>query len=475
VNSGRAAHVQTHGEARLFAAERLRHVEQIFDAARITPEIELPVHLDTPATAAELSERLGLSVAALETPLAALEAAGVVLSGRFDPLCTETQFCDRGLLARIHRYTLVRLRREIEPVSARDFLRFLTRWQHLDPDTQLLGQSGTQRVIDQLSGFEAAVAAWEGDLLPSRVDGYKPELLDTLCLGGSVAWGRLTHRALESGSQPSRATPLGLFPRQHLFELLHAARNQTQDKDETDLRGPAQRCLELLEARGALFARELEAVTRLLPAQVEEGLKELVARGRVTCDGFAPLRRLLSGARRHARPERRGRVLPRGLSGLPGPEGRWALLQAEGECPLVDDQAEAAAWRLLERYGVVFRDLLAREWLPGSWREVHRALRRLEARGLVRGGRFVTGFSGEQFALPDAVTQLRRERKRELTGVELRVSASDPLNLVGILTPGQRLPAGHLRWLIYRDGLPVAALERGQRSEIRMEAAVARS
>ncbi len=215
--------------------------------------------------------------------------------------------------------------------------------------------------------------------------------------------------------------------------------------------------------RGALFEREIVATTGLLPIQVEDGLKELVAKGMVTCDGFAPLRRLL-GARE--RTSLRRRPLRRPLRGLPGPDGRWSLLRAQGPAPDLEERTEASAERLLRRYGVVFRDLLAREWIPDGWREVHRALRRMEARGVVRGGRFVTGFTGEQFALPAAIPLLRKARGESQRGREIRVSACDPLNLAGILTPGHRLPSGRGRWLVIDDGLPVAAVERGRRSEL---------
>ena len=481
---GRAARLEGRdAPPRLFALERLPWVRALFPQAVVTPEVELPAHLERgpveaeaacdaatrghlallgPVTPEQLATRLGLPPESVLGALVRLEASGIALRGRFDPEGEETQFCDRSLLARIHRYTLVRLRREIEPVSARDYLRFLLRWQHLEPDAQLLGEGGVEHVVEQLSGFEAAAAAWESELLASRIDGYAPSLLDSLCLSGVVAWGRLSSRALEAGSQPSRATPLALFPRKDLNALLHAA--AAEANGEPRLRGPAQRLLELLASQGALFARELEAITGLLPLQVEEGLKELVANGLVTCDGFAPLRRLLAGP---ARSSRRRREHGRGrMRRAPGPEGRWGLLAPLGEPPSCEEQAETTAQRLLQRYGVVFRDLLSREWVPGGWREVHRALRRFEARGLVRGGRFVAGFIGEQFALPEAVASLRRERKREPSGNEIRVSAADPLNLAGILTPGARVPAGHTRWLIYRGGLPVAVIERGRRSEL---------
>jgi ATP-dependent Lhr-like helicase len=484
VGAGRATLARLPDGSRFaVAAERLPVLEILLPDAALEPRLELPDsfvcekleregaidlavrgHLEIlgPTTAAQLAERIGLGEAEVAAALVRLEARGVALRGRFDLDLAGEQFCDRSLLARIHRYTIADLRRAIEPVSAQALYRFLLRWQHLDPETRLAGEGGARHAIEQLAGFEAAAGAWESELLAARVEGYRPELLDRLCLGGEVAWGRLTPGSLEPRARPSRSTPIALFPREQLDELVHAAR--AAGGDVRPLSGPAARVLELLRERGALFAREIEARAGLLPVQTEEGLRELVARGLVSCDGFAPLRRLLagrsSGARR--RPAR-GRVTPKGV---PWPEGRWGLLEPLGEPLDPDTRAECDAERLLRRYGVVFRDLVAREWLPDGWRRVHRALRRLEARGSVRGGRFVSGFIGEQFALPDAVPLLRAERTREPDSREVRVSAADPLNLIGVLTPGPRLPAGHTRSLLLQNGLPVAVVERGRRRDL---------
>ncbi len=486
VSAGRAALARLpSGQGRLFAAERIGEVRTLYPSARHEPEITLPPHLVPaelsreevldlalrghlallgPTTAEQVAERLALPSALLPAPFARLEARGIALRGVFDPELSDEQICDRSLLARIHRYTLVRLRREIEPVSARDYLSFLLRWQKLQPDARAMGEGGTLEVVEQLAAFEAPAVAWESELLAARIDGYRPELLDALCLGGAVAWGRLSVHPLESGTQPSKVTPIARFPRAELDMLLHCAALDSSS-GESPLRGPAQKILTTLESRGALFAREIEAAGLGLPVQIEEGLKELIARGRITCDGFAPLRRLLAGRPRASRrrPIRSSRLPPHGVSAA---EGRWSLLVPLSEPPDLETRAEATALRLLRRYGVVFRDVLAREWVPDGWRHVHRALRRLEARGLVRGGRFVAGFMGEHFALPEAIPLLRAERKQERRSLELRVSASDPLNLAGILTPGPRVPAGHTRWLVYQDGLPVAVIEKGRRSEL---------
>jgi len=484
IADARAARVHTPDGARVFAIEKVAEIRALFADAELEPVPALPAglagrscdaesaldaavrgHLAAlgPVTAAALATRIGVGSGAVQSALARLEGRGIAVRGRFESAADGEQFCDRSLLARIHRYTLARLRREIEPVSAQVFLRFLLGWQHLAAGTRLAGEGGLFAVLERLSGFEAAAAAWEDALLPARVEGYKPALLDSLCLAGAAAWGRISPAPAEPGTQPSRLTPIGVFPRADLEALL--ALSAAVRVLPVNLRGPAERVLELLRARGALFAGELEASSRLLPVQVEEALRELVAHGLVSCDGFAPLRRLLGGAPRASQRRRPGRtrVLPRGIA---SPEGRWGLLAAHGEPADPDELAEATAWRLLHRYGVIFRDLLGREWLPDRWRPVHAALRRLEARGLVRGGRFVTGFTGEQFALPEAIPPLRRARSKPEEGAILRVSAADPLNLVGILTPGARVPAGHTRWVIFRDGLPIAVEDRDGRTEL---------
>ncbi|NRA01023.1 MAG: DEAD/DEAH box helicase [Myxococcales bacterium] len=490
------------GELR-FAAENLPRIQRLLPDAEIRPALELPDRLVRegadadpeavresalrghlailgPVSERDLAARLACEASNLRAPLARLEARGVILRGHFDPGADTEQFCDRGLLARIHRYTLARLRKEIEPVSARDYLRFLLRWQHLHPESRLRGEGGMLRVIEQLAGFEAPVGAWEPELLAARIEGYRPESLDALCLSGRVAWGRISSvsEALEPGTRPSRATPVGLFPRDDLDALLYSSaadggpgRWSLEADSARRLCGPAEKILELLRARGALFSREITPATRLLPVQVEEGLRELIARGIVSCDGFAPLRKLLLGsssrrARLSGLPSQkrpRNRIVARGVQ---APEGRWGLLSPLADPPDPDELIERAAHRLLDRYGVVFRDGVARENLPAGWREIHRALRRLEARGVVRGGRFVSGFVGEQFALPEAIPALRRERRRDPDGVEIRVSASDPVNLAGILTPGGRVAAGHTRALVFRDGLPIAIVEKGKRREL---------
>ncbi|MCC6862527.1 MAG: DEAD/DEAH box helicase, partial [Bryobacterales bacterium] len=359
-----------------------------------------------PVTASEMAARLALPRSLVETALARLEGDGQVLRGQFRPAAGETEWANRRLLARIHRLTLGRLRNEIEPVSTADFLRFLAKWQHAAPGTQLHGVDGTLQVIRQLQGCEIAAAAWEPEVLAQRVARYNPEFLDRLCLSGEVMWGRLSpHPAFERAEpgrrvRPTRVAPLSLFLREDAEWLMAGP---APAEVEPSLSHPAREVLEQLRQRGACFFNELTRAAHRLASEVEDALWELVAAGLVTADGFENLRSLIDPKRR--RGEGRGRsARPRHAA------GRWALLrrQPNGHLPV-----EAFAKQLLLRWGVVFRDVLARETLSPPWRELLQALRRMEDRGEIRGGRFVAGYMGEQFARPEAVDLLRAARRAE--------------------------------------------------------------
>jgi ATP-dependent Lhr-like helicase len=365
--------------------------------------------------------------------LISLETQGRILRGRFTPDAAELEWCDRRLLARIHRYTLNRLRAEIEPVSASDFTRFLLHWQHVAGEDQLRGAEGLMAVVEQLEGFELAAAAWEHDVLPARVADYGAEQIDRLCLSGRVAWGRLT----PGTKAPLRTSPIALMLREH------AGHWGAEKETVTDFSSEAGSVRAALEKRGASFFHELVSATGLLPTYVERGLAELAGAGIATADSFAGLRALLA-------PAEKRRDLVEGA-------GRWSLLQPEKA-----DDVEAIARTLLKRYGVVFRMLLQRESQLPPWRDLVRIYRRLEARGEIRGGRFVAGFGGEQFAAPDAVGRLRAVRKAEKIDELVVLSAADPLNLVGILTPEARVAAIHRNRILLKDGLPIAAVEGGQ-------------
>jgi ATP-dependent Lhr-like helicase len=342
-----------------------------------------------------------------------LESDGAALRTRIDG---REAWCDRRLLARIHRYTIDRLRREIEPVTAAQFLRFLACWQHVDPEHRLEGPRGVAQIVSQLAGFEVPAALWEGSVLPARVRGYKREWLDQLTLSGEVAWGRLW------GSAPSavRRTPISLMPREELDEWISLAASAPSKEPA----GTAAEVSEALARRGAVFFQELAKSTRLPNVFLEQGLAELVALGRATCDSFAGLRWLIVPAARRI--------------GAGPAAGRWSLIDRTAS---VEVSAQTVARRLLRRTGVVFRKTLEREKQPVPWRDIARACRELEARGEIRGGRFVAAFDGEQYALPEAVTLLRAVRRRDKSGpvAPVLVSAADPLNFRGILTPDEKV------------------------------------
>ena len=415
-------------------------------------------HLDVsgPCTAEELSRATGLGVPEVTLALIRLENEGFALRGRFtqpDDPGTE-EFCARRILTRIHAYTRQRKRHEVEPVTPRDFMRFLLRWQHVTADTRREGSRGVLAVVEQLQGFELAAGAWEKAIFPARVTGYRREWLDEVCLDGGVTWGRLSVRAdpdelPRRAGAPSRATPITLTIRDDLPWLLRAARGDLRPAEPGP--GSTSDVLGALRERGALFPPDLETLARRLPAEIEEALWDGVARGLVTADGFRAVRSLF--ARRAAQNAPGRHRLRRGSQLSSRTAGRWSLLpEPAAECD-PDDLAEAVAEQLAARWGVVFRDLTARENLAVPWREVLWALRRMEARGTICGGRFVTGFSGEQFAHPDAVAMLRDIRKRPRNGETVVLCAADPLNLTGIVLPGPRIPALQTNTVSFTDGV----------------------
>ena len=395
----------------------------------------------------------------IAVPLAALESEGFAMRGRFTPGTATEEWCERRLLARIHGYTVKRLRAEIQPVAARDFLRFLTSWQRVSPDARMEGPDALDTVIHQLEAFEAPAGAWESEILPARIKGYDPTWLDDRCLAGHVTWTRLRPRANggEAKPAPVRTTPIALLARRQA--LLWTS---LSSKGEDIRPSPhAQTVADFIRQHGASFFDEIFEGSGLLRIQVEEALAELVALGQVNSDSFGGLRALLVPSSERKSPAgRRRRAVKFGMED----SGRWALTRRGQALPQMEAQTvEHVARTLLARYGVVFWRLLAREaeWLP-PWRDLLRVYRRLEGRGEIRGGRFVAGFSGEQFALPEAIGALREMRRQEPTGAFVSVSGADPLNLVGILTPGPKLPALTGNRLLYRDGLPIGLLAGGE-------------
>ncbi len=477
----RAAALATAHGAIWIAAERLPQFRSVFPTAKLTPEIAAPEPYAArnwapedglveilrgrleglgPVRQEALAAPLGLSAGGIASALAALEAEGFAMRGRFTPGGTAEEWCERRLLARIHQYTVKRLRAEIQPVAARDYLRFLAEWQRATPDSRMEGPDALDTVIGQLEGFEAAAAAWEAEILPVRIKGYDPAWLDDRCVAGHVTWARLRPRASggEGKPAPVRSTPITLLARRHA-----ALWSSLSIKEGGATPGAhAQAVADFIRTTGASFFDEIVDGTGLLRIQVEEALAELVALGLVNSDSFAGLRALIvpaSERKSHAGSRRRRAKL--GMEDA----GRWALARTP-RAQIRETEAQAhehVARTLLARYGVVFWRLLAREaeWLP-PWRDLLRVFRRLEGRGEIRGGRFVAGFSGEQFALPEAIGLLREMRRQEPAGAWVSVSGADPLNLVGILTPGAKLASITGNRLLIRDGLPIAVLQGGE-------------
>jgi ATP-dependent Lhr-like helicase len=408
-----------------------------------------------PTTASAIAGMLDLPVSDVTAALARVEMEGNVLRGRFLPTGDpELQWCDRRLLARINRRMLDGLRKEIEPATAADYMRFLFSWQHVRPGSALHGRGGLLQIIAQLQGCEIAAGAWEREVLPARVANYDPSWLDGLCLSGELAWGRLAPR--ESTVAPSRAAPVGIVRRRDLHWLLTARPVQDDQAEINDptLSAAARDVLGYLRQAGASFLDDIIQGARRLRSEAEDALWELVSSGRVTGDGFAGLRALISATQAHGGARARWHARWTKRTGSPTSAGRWALLRSPQPAPEEEDLHEALARQYIKRYGIVFRDVLTREPRAPAWRDLLRVYRRLEMRGELRGGRLVAGFVGEQFAAPDAVESMRALRREPTRGEIVRLSACDPLNLVGIITPGPRVPATLANQVIFRDGVP---------------------
>jgi ATP-dependent Lhr-like helicase len=461
------------------AAERVRSFTQIFPSAQFDaslPDFENPAATSRedvllalvtgwiahsgPVTANELVAVLSLPASELEKSLLRLEASGVILRGKFtNPVSLETEWCERRLLARIHRLTLGQLRKQIQSVTPAQFMNWMLRWQHVAPSTQLLGERGTLEAVRQLQGFEAPANSWERQILKRRIADYDPAILDQLCLTGAVGWGRLsphpaTLEALSSTDTkrrviPTSVAPITFFVREDAEWMI--PHRETGETEVTGLSADGAAVLQFVRQRGASFFADIVRGTGKLKSEVETALWELVAAGLLTADGFDNLRALIDPKRRAGQGTGRA-SRPRHSA------GRWSLLFS-GENQDRNRALEATCWMLLRRYGVVFREVLSRETNLPKWRELLITFRRLEDRGEIRGGRFVSGFLGEQFALSMAVDSLRAQRNQQPTSELIHISAADPLNLVGIVVPGERVAANSGRVVAFRDGVAIEPQE----------------
>ena len=469
LSTGRASVIHSGDRAYWTATERLSDFRVLFPGQELAAE---PGAFDRildrsllgwlqhtgPITAPELSELLGLTESFVGASLLRLESTGSILRGTYRDAAPVTrnqkviEWCDRRLLARIHRLTLGVLRKQIEPVTPAQFVRWLLRWQHVAPGTQLSGERGMLEIIGQMQGFEIPANAWERHILACRLREYDPAHLDQLCLTGAVGWGRISpHPATleDSGERtrrvvPTSVAPVTFFMRQEC-DWMQPRKHGEQSEQERGLSPVAREVLDFLRRRGASFFADIVRGTGQLKSEIETGLWELVAAGFVTADGFDNLRSLIDPKRRAGQGSART-ARPRHAA------GRWSLLYT-GDDTVHTRMIEATCWMLLHRYGIVFRELLARETSVPRWRELQVAFRRLEDRGEIRGGRFVAGFIGEQFALPVAVESVREIKHIEPSGETITISAADPLNIVGILVPGERVPAISGRTVTFRDGV----------------------
>ncbi len=510
--SRRAGRIDIDGP-RWIAAERWAMVRAVYSDATVDPPLTPPeparprlwehpealrelvrgrMEAIGPVTATELVVYFARPRPEIDAALLALEAEGFLLRGKFRPNVAELEWSDRRLLARIHRLTLNRLRAEIEPVSSADFQRFLFAWQRVDPTHRAEGPDGLQAVLDLLDGCELPAAAWEPEVLSARVVDYSPHWLDQLCASGRIGWGRLRPpvRPNPRAAGPVRSTSICVFSRENLPHWLaliderptlpdpRASREAPDSPSEEipERSHETQSVLDALTRSGALFFGELVRQVRLLPSKVEDALAELVSLGWVTSDSFEGLRALLLPSEKRMPFVDSGRARRHKAVTSVEFAGRWTLLREPAPSAIPDDRTTEAgrepdsdhddhhaiavefyARALLRRYGVMFRRLMEREAWPVTWHDLGRVYRRLEARGEIRGGHFISGISGEQFALPEAVGMMRSMRKTTLPGELTVLCGADPLNLVGILTPGRRVPAIAANRILFQDGLPIAA------------------
>jgi ATP-dependent Lhr-like helicase len=481
---GRATLLEINERQKLWiATERLPYVEKVYPDKKIFPEVVVPerllksmdatkdpltellrgrMEIMGPVTATVLSSLSDISTTEINNALYRLENEGCIFRGNFTSTSEETEWCERRLLSRIHRYTVKRLRSEIQPVSAADYMRFLISWHNMEPGKPKQGPEALQQTMLKLEGFEAQAASWESDILPSRISDYDHAWLDVLCISGKLAWGRFrsTNPDREKKiSQPIRTTPITFVSRNELraWKEMNAGNG---DESALVLSAEATQVLEVLQQKGASFFDDIVQQTKLFDSRAENALGELISSSLVTSDSFTGLRALLMPDKYRTN---EGSKKGNGIFSM-NYAGRWSLLYTSGTDPKPagNEEREIIAWALLRRYGVIVRKLAEKENLAPPWRDLVRTLRTMEARGQIRGGRFIEGVWGEQFALPEALSELRSIKKENKQGVLTGISAADPLNLTGIITPGKRIPAFSGNRILFRDGVPIASLEAKQ-------------
>ncbi len=479
MNENRATILKTQKDGVLLciAIERLPEFKKIYPNATIEPEIEVPERIKKsikipknplveiirgrleilgPVTVRSIAASMGLSRNEILQALLALENEGFVFRGKYSRGLPEDEWCERRLLARINRYTIETLRKSIEPVSKADFMRFLFRWQHVMPEEESNRQNLLPVILEQLAGFDAQAVSWEGDILPTRLGEYNYMWLDLLCMSGSYIWGRFNYmnnsKSNEKINSPIRTTPITFIERQNLDTFINQSEKNNSGGKFSSY---ANLVLQELDKNGALFFDQIRFNTKLLDTQVENALCELISHGVITSDSFTGLRALLIPDK-YLNEKRRSKKMLFSLQQA----GRWWKINPEQEQQDNHEETiERIAMMLLKRYGIVFRKLAEKEKLLPHWRDLLRFYRRMEARGEIRGGRFIDGFWGEQFALPEAVARLRSIRNEEKDGKFVVISASDPLNLTGVITPGKRIPSIYSNRIMYCNGVPVAVKE----------------
>ncbi len=463
------------------AAERVSMFQEAYPKAVFNPQIQLPewVKKDSwcqedaiceiirgrleavgPITLDEMAQTLEISRDKIEYSMLALEHEGFVLQGKFTPRAPSVEWCERRLLARIHKYTIESLRESIKPVSVQDFMRFLFSYHNIQADNESTGPETLGQVLSQLEGYEAPAASWEIDLIPSRMGHYDPSWLDVLCMSGKIVWGRFTLPKKTANSSkkagPVKSTPISLISRgnRSIWE---------QPKEEGQVREMsthAQEVLNHLKDHGASFFDDIVRQTSLLKSQAEEGIGELVAEGLLISDSYSGLRALLTPEQN--KPSNRiinsKQMHRKALFGIEH-AGRWVLMPSDGPLDKQWDYEtlEAIIWIYLKRWGVIFRSLIVeKEHLSPPWRMLLAVLRRMELRGELRGGRFISNVSGEQFALPETIEQLRRMKPNHDL---ISISAVDPLNLLGVILPGKKVSNITSNRIAFQDGLPIAVWE----------------